>query len=41
MPVFGSIPELERLGEATGAPAYAVHAERLDADLWEVRVAAL
>jgi hypothetical protein len=41
MPVFGSIPELERLGEASGGPAYAVHAERLDADLWEVRVAAL
>jgi hypothetical protein len=41
IPVFGSIPELERRGEATGAPAYAVHAERLDADLWEVRVAVL
>jgi hypothetical protein len=41
MPVFGSIPELERLGESTAGPAYVVHAERLDADLWEVRVAAL
>lgn len=41
MPMFGSIPELERIGEADGGPAYAVHAERLDADLWEVRVAAL
>jgi hypothetical protein len=41
MPVFGSIPELERLGQATGASNYAVHAERLDADLWEVRVAPL
>jgi hypothetical protein len=41
MPVFGSTPELERLGEATAGPEYAVHAERLDADLWEVRVAAL
>ena len=41
MPVFGSIPELERLGEAAAGSAYAVHAERLDADLWEVRVAAL
>jgi hypothetical protein len=41
MPVFGSIPELERLGESTAGPAYAVHAQRLDADLWEVRVAAL
>ena len=41
MPVFGSIPELERIGEADGGPAYAVHAERLDADLWEIRVASL
>src|SRR5438045_5988440 len=41
MPVFGSIPELERIGETDGGPAYAVHAERLDADLWEIRVAAL
>jgi hypothetical protein len=41
MPVFGSIPELERIGEEAGGPAYAVHALRLDADLWEVRVAAL
>jgi hypothetical protein len=40
MSVFGSVPALERLGEAAG-PAFAVHAERLDADLWEVRVAAL
>ncbi|HEX6490153.1 MAG TPA: hypothetical protein VF002_02120 [Gaiellaceae bacterium] len=37
---FGSIPELEQLGEAAG-PNYSVEAERLDADLWEVRVAAL
>jgi hypothetical protein len=41
MPVFGSVPELEHIGETDGGPAYAVHAERLDADLWEVRVAAL
>ena len=41
MPVFGSIPALERLGEAAAGPAYAVHAERLDGDLWEVRVAPL
>jgi hypothetical protein len=41
MPSFGSIPELESLGEAQAGPAYAIHAERLDADLWEVRVAAL
>ena len=40
MPVFGSVPALEQLGEAAG-PSYAVHAQRLDADLWEVRVAAL
>ena len=37
---FGSIPELEHLGEALGA-RFAVEAERLDADLWEVRLAAL
>ena len=41
MPSFGSVPELERLGEGQAGPAYAIHAERLDADLWEVRVAAL
>jgi hypothetical protein len=41
MPAFGSFPELVRLGEGAGGSAYAVHAERLDADLWEVRVAAL
>jgi hypothetical protein len=40
MPSFGSIPALEALGQAVG-PAYAAHAERLDADLWEVKVAAL
>src|ERR687887_967609 len=33
MPSFGSIPALERLGEASG-PSFAVHAERVDADLW-------
>jgi len=37
---FGSVPELEKLGEATG-DRYVIEAERLDADLWEVRVAAL
>jgi len=41
MPAFGNFPELVRLGEAAAGSAYAVHAERLDADLWEVRVAAL
>jgi hypothetical protein len=40
MPAFGSVRALERLGEAAG-PAYAIQAERLDADLWEVRVSAL
>jgi hypothetical protein len=41
MPTFGSIPELERLAEQIAGPEYAVHAERLDADLWEVQVAPL
>jgi len=40
MPAFGTIPALEHLGEAAGS-SFVVHAERLDADLWEVRVAAL
>jgi hypothetical protein len=40
LPAFGSVPVLEELGEAVG-PNYAVQAERLDADLWEVRVAPL
>jgi hypothetical protein len=40
MPSFGTVPALEQLGEAAGS-AYAVHAERLDGDLWEVRVASL
>ena len=33
---FGSVPELERPQRS-----YAVHAERLDGDLWEVRVSPL
>jgi hypothetical protein len=37
---FGTVRELEELGEAAG-PRYVVEAERLDADLWEVRVSAL
>jgi hypothetical protein len=41
MPSFGSVPELERIGDDQAGPAYAVHAERLDADLWEIRVASL
>ncbi len=38
--IFGSIPALEERGEREGAD-YAVHAERLDGDLWEIRAAAL
>jgi hypothetical protein len=38
--IFGSLPELEALGEHEGRE-YTVHAERLDGDLWEVRAAAL
>jgi hypothetical protein len=38
--VFGSLPELERRGELLGRD-YAVHAERLDGDLWEIRAAPL
>lgn len=37
---FGTVPELEKLGAATGE-RYAIEAERLDADFWDVRVAAL
>jgi hypothetical protein len=32
---FGSVPELERLGEGQGS-SYVVRARRLDANLWEV-----
>jgi hypothetical protein len=38
--VFGSIPELERLGEARHE-GYVVHAERLDGGLWEVKLTPL
>jgi len=38
--VFGSLPALEARGEREGRE-FAVHAERLDGDLWEVRAAAL
>jgi len=34
--IFGSIPALEARGRREGRD-YAVHAERLDGDLWEVR----
>ncbi len=39
-PVFGSQPELERLGEARGE-SYVVQGNRLADDLWEVRVVPL
>jgi hypothetical protein len=39
-PSMGRAPELERLGERAGADFF-VKAERLDGDLWEVRVTAL
>jgi hypothetical protein len=39
-PSDAEIPELERIGERAG-PDYYVEAERLDGDLWEVRVSAL
>lgn len=35
-PTFGSVPALERLGEAEGS-TYVVRAARLDGDLWEVQ----
>jgi hypothetical protein len=38
--VFGSLRALEERGEREG-PEYAVHAEQLDGDLWEVRASAL
>lgn len=37
---FGSMPALEERGAREG-PEYAVHAEPLDGDLWEVRASAL
>ncbi|HZR95572.1 MAG TPA: hypothetical protein VFA56_07745 [Gaiellaceae bacterium] len=37
---FGSLPALEARGEREGA-AYAVHAERLDGDLFEITASAL
>jgi hypothetical protein len=38
--VFGSLPALEERGAREGRD-FAVHAERLDGDLWEVRATAL
>jgi hypothetical protein len=37
---FGSVPALEERGAREGAE-YTIHAERLDADLWEIRATAL
>ena len=37
---FGSLPALEQRGAREGRE-YAVHAERLDGNLWEIRAAAL
>jgi hypothetical protein len=39
MRTFGTIPSLEKL--ARDLPAYAIHAERLDGELWEFRLAPL
>ena len=39
-PTLKRFPELERLGERVGAN-YAVHAERLDEDLWQARASPL
>lgn len=38
--VFGTVPALEERGAREG-PEFAVHAERLEGDTWEVRAAAL
>jgi hypothetical protein len=35
------IPELERAGEEQPGGEYAVHAERIDGDFWEIRASAL
>jgi hypothetical protein len=37
---FGSVPALERVADGRSG-AYVVHAERLDGNLWEVRLSAL
>jgi hypothetical protein len=34
---FGSVPALERLAEERYGPAFAVHAERIDGNAWEIR----
>ena len=40
MPSFGGVPALERLG-GERYDSFVVHAERLDGDLWDVRVTPL
>jgi hypothetical protein len=39
-PSFGTVPALERVGQAEG-PSYVVRATRLDGDLWEIRATPL
>jgi hypothetical protein len=34
---FGTLPALERIGEERYGRAFAVHAERIDGDAWEIR----
>ena len=38
---FGTIAALEAIARDRGLERYALHAERLDGDVWELRVAAL
>lgn len=38
---FGSIPALEHLARDRGLERYALNAERVDGDVWELRIAAL
>lgn len=38
---FGTVPELEAVARERGLDHYVVHAERLDGDVWELRVASL
>ena len=38
---FGSIPALEHLAHDRGLDDFALHAERVDGDVWELRITAL
>jgi hypothetical protein len=40
-PAFGSVPALERLAAERGQNEYVLEAERVDGDLWEVRLSPL